>query len=253
MHMGRSRLRRGRPGAGAGARRAQALAPRAARTSLRVHRLANADPTLQLTGWRTREEQDLAAGAVMCSAVAEGDGGASPLEGDMVGAPTRACDVQRCGPPALASAPERRRLRRARGCRGSRGLVSPAAPRSSFSRPAHHAHPPPRQVYVHASVRSAETNALLHSTRREEGGGGFPVAFLLGKGRRAPRSWELALLGARAFARTPKPVPRCAASRDGGGVGPCGGACHKAARRAAIENPASPCLAAAPIKPRRPS
>jgi len=53
----------------------------------------------------------------------------------------------------------------------------------------------PNQAYVHYSVKSA-SDALLYSTRRDEGGSGHPFAFLIGKGRRAPRGWELALLGA---------------------------------------------------------
>jgi hypothetical protein len=50
------------------------------------------------------------------------------------------------------------------------------------------------QVYVHYSVLDAE-NDLLYTTWAEEGGSGQPLAFVLGKGCRAPRAWELAVLG----------------------------------------------------------
>ena len=49
------------------------------------------------------------------------------------------------------------------------------------------------QVYVHVAVR--ERKRVLQTTRADEGGSGVPCAFALGKGRRAPRAWELALLG----------------------------------------------------------
>jgi hypothetical protein len=51
------------------------------------------------------------------------------------------------------------------------------------------------QVYVHVAVREGERT--LATTRADEGGPGVPRALVLGKGRRAPRAWELALLGAR--------------------------------------------------------
>jgi hypothetical protein len=44
------------------------------------------------------------------------------------------------------------------------------------------------------TIKSA-SDVRLFSTRSEEGGGGHPVAFLVGKGQRPPRGWELALLG----------------------------------------------------------
>lgn len=49
-------------------------------------------------------------------------------------------------------------------------------------------------VYVHYSVSSAEDD-LFYSTWADEGGSGQPLAFVLCKGWRAPRAWELALLG----------------------------------------------------------
>ncbi len=55
------------------------------------------------------------------------------------------------------------------------------------------------QVYVHVAVREGERT--LATTRADEGGPGVPRALVLGKGRRAPRAWELALLGARPPAR----------------------------------------------------
>ncbi|KAI8469652.1 MAG: hypothetical protein J3K34DRAFT_512676 [Monoraphidium minutum] len=95
-------------------------------------------PQRQKQDKRIREEQDLAGGAVMYSVVEEGEGGASPCEGDM--------------------------------------------------------------AFIHFSVRSA-AGALLYSTRGIEGGSGQPLAFMIGKGRRAPRGWELALLGMSRRAR----------------------------------------------------
>jgi hypothetical protein len=50
------------------------------------------------------------------------------------------------------------------------------------------------QVYVHYSVSSVEDD-LFYSTWADEGGSGQPLAFVLCKGWRAPRAWELALLG----------------------------------------------------------
>ena len=47
---------------------------------------------------------------------------------------------------------------------------------------------------MHLSVKSA-SGKLLHSTRREEGGSGIPMAIILGKGIRAPRGWEIGLKG----------------------------------------------------------
>ena len=48
-------------------------------------------------------------------------------------------------------------------------------------------------MYVHVAVRESER--VLQTTRADEGGLGVPRAFVLGKGRRVPRAWELALLG----------------------------------------------------------
>lgn len=50
------------------------------------------------------------------------------------------------------------------------------------------------QVYLHYSVATAG-GRILQSTRVEEGGTGLPLAFVIGKGCRVPRGWELALLG----------------------------------------------------------
>ena len=55
--------------------------------------------------------------------------------------------------------------------------------------------PAPMQVYIHVTTVSA-SSSVLHSTRREAGGTGLPIALVLGKGIRAPRGWELALQGA---------------------------------------------------------
>lgn len=50
------------------------------------------------------------------------------------------------------------------------------------------------QVYVLVSIKSA-TGQVLSTTRPEEEGSGVPFAFVLGKGKRAPRGWELACQG----------------------------------------------------------
>lgn len=50
------------------------------------------------------------------------------------------------------------------------------------------------QVYVHFSVLNIDGD-LLYTTWAEQGGSGQPLAFVLGKGCRAPRAWELAILG----------------------------------------------------------
>ncbi|KAK9805627.1 hypothetical protein WJX72_008874 [[Myrmecia] bisecta] len=47
-------------------------------------------------------------------------------------------------------------------------------------------------VYIHLSVRS-EDGKVLETTRAEEGDSGLPRTYVLGKGRRALRGWELAL------------------------------------------------------------
>ncbi|GBF92152.1 peptidyl-prolyl cis-trans isomerase [Raphidocelis subcapitata] len=65
--------------------------------------------------------------------------------------------------------------------------------------PGNAAGPAPRDgdlVFVHVTVKAA-SGAALFSTRAADGGAGHPIAFLLGKGRRAPRGWELALLAMR--------------------------------------------------------
>ena len=49
---------------------------------------------------------------------------------------------------------------------------------------------------MHYSVGTTE-GRVLQSTRLEEGGSGIPLAFVIGKGRRVPRGWEMALLGGR--------------------------------------------------------
>ena len=60
------------------------------------------------------------------------------------------------------------------------------------------------QVYVHFSILDAE-NDLLYTTWAEEGGSGQPLAFVVGKGCRAPRAWELAVLGERDLQQTQHP------------------------------------------------
>ena len=51
------------------------------------------------------------------------------------------------------------------------------------------------QVLFHLSIKK-ETGGVLESSRLDEDGAGVPKAFVLEKGRRAPRGWELALQGA---------------------------------------------------------
>ena len=50
------------------------------------------------------------------------------------------------------------------------------------------------QVTVHVVTRSPDGHNLW-STREQYGGSGLPLAFVMGKGRRVPRGWELALYG----------------------------------------------------------
>ena len=60
------------------------------------------------------------------------------------------------------------------------------------------------QVYFHLTVRREDGERVLETTRlSEEGveGSGVPRAFVLGKGLRAPRGWELAISSER-------PMPR---------------------------------------------
>ncbi|KAG1666907.1 hypothetical protein FOA52_005967 [Chlamydomonas sp. UWO 241] len=51
-------------------------------------------------------------------------------------------------------------------------------------------------VYVHMTVRT-DVGAVLWSTRTQERGSGQPLAFMIEKGQRAPRSWEVAVKGMR--------------------------------------------------------
>ena len=50
------------------------------------------------------------------------------------------------------------------------------------------------QVYVHVSIKTVD-GEVLDTTRRDEGGSGVPNVFVVGKGKRAPRGWELAVAG----------------------------------------------------------
>jgi hypothetical protein len=102
---------------------------------------------------------------VLQAVVQQGEGDATPKDGDLV-------SRQQAGPAPsnqLTAAQQK----------NSPSAVLPA----SFV-----------QVYVHYSVLNAE-NDLLYTTWAEEGGSGQPLAFVLGKGSRAPRAWELSLLG----------------------------------------------------------
>ena len=62
---------------------------------------------------------------------------------------------------------------------------------------------PCAQVYLHLTVRREDGERVLETTRLcEEGveGSGVPRAFVLGKGLRAPRGWELAISSERVHA-----------------------------------------------------
>lgn len=50
------------------------------------------------------------------------------------------------------------------------------------------------QVYIHLTV-STDAGEVLHTTRPDLEGTGIPVPFVIGKGMRAPRGWELAVTG----------------------------------------------------------
>ena len=45
------------------------------------------------------------------------------------------------------------------------------------------------------SIKDSTGQKVLESTRADEGSSGVPKAFVIGKGRRAPRGWELAVMG----------------------------------------------------------
>lgn len=62
------------------------------------------------------------------------------------------------------------------------------------------------QVYVHFSVLSLD-NDVLYTTSASDGGSGQPLAFVLAKGCRAPRAWELAVAG-KQQAAWPSHTPR---------------------------------------------
>ena len=58
------------------------------------------------------------------------------------------------------------------------------------------------QVTVHVVARSPDGQNLW-GTREQHGGSGLPLAFVMGKGRRVPRGWELALYGEVQTCRSP--------------------------------------------------
>lgn len=115
-----------------------------------------------------REQQDLGAGAVLQAVTQEGEGTATPQDGDLVST-----------------------------CPFLEGVTLPCMDSTLHTEMVGHKRaclPCFVQVYVHYSVLDAE-NDLLYTTWAEEGGSGQPLAFVLGKGCRAPRAWELAVLG----------------------------------------------------------
>ncbi len=63
------------------------------------------------------------------------------------------------------------------------GLNAPSDPVQFFLYP---------EVYVHVTVRSEEED-LLYSTRSQYGGNGQPLVFMIEKGLRPPRAWEISL------------------------------------------------------------
>lgn len=46
---------------------------------------------------------------------------------------------------------------------------------------------------MHYNVKTAD-GQLLQSTWQSEGGAGLPLPFIISRGRRVPRAWEIALL-----------------------------------------------------------
>lgn len=50
------------------------------------------------------------------------------------------------------------------------------------------------QVYFHLSLKKND-GEVVQTSRLEEGGSGVPQAFILGKGKRLPRGWEIAIQG----------------------------------------------------------
>lgn len=50
----------------------------------------------------------------------------------------------------------------------------------------------------HLSLKK-DSGEVLSTTRPEEEGNGVPQAFVLGRGKRLPRGWELALQGMACF------------------------------------------------------
>ena len=50
------------------------------------------------------------------------------------------------------------------------------------------------QVLFHLSLKKND-GGVLQTSRFEEGGSGVPQAFILGKGKRLPRGWEIAIQG----------------------------------------------------------
>ena len=55
------------------------------------------------------------------------------------------------------------------------------------------------QVFFHLTVRKQDEKILTTTRSSEDGveGSGIPKAFILGKGQKMPRGWELALYGER--------------------------------------------------------
>ncbi len=103
----------------------------------------------------------LSSGAIKKGIIEQGQGTEHPRDGDLVSSDT---------PPTI-------------------GHFLPWRPTPRYPLTATHL-----QVYFHLSVKK-ENGEVLESSRLEEEGSGLPKAFILGKGRRAPRGWEMALEG----------------------------------------------------------
>lgn len=110
----------------------------------------------------------------------------------------------RCATPAGARAAVARRIVRARcppatrnACTRSGLHTQPFSPPTSRTtcNTRTHTHTCNAQVYIQYSIRDLEDD-LLYSTRSEEGGSGQAYAFLLERGVRVPRGWEIAIQGA---------------------------------------------------------
>jgi hypothetical protein len=129
-----------------------------------------------------REEQALTSGAILVAVLEEGQGDDSPQNGDLVRPAPRT-------PGALMHQAIQLAMP---GLHCKPGMHESCA--CLHWRRALHERPLCLQVYVHYSIRNVE-DELLYSTRSDEGGSGQAFAFVMEKGLRVPRGWELVLRG----------------------------------------------------------